>query len=417
MQAVKIAPIDEGQRIWIMDALRGFAILGIFIANLAAFTFYFTDGPKTGQFFTAFDDEMEFLHHWLIEGKFYSIFSFLFGWGIALQLQRSSIPEKTNVGLIRRRLVIMFLLGLAHLVLIWSGDIVAFYALIGFVLIWMRKWRDRTLLITSIVLLLSPILLYYLKMQWSNAAAPSFFLWEQGESIGSKMTGVKSQEEYMNYVEHQSWWDNIVINVSGIMFRYADLFFQSRVSKVLGMFVLGYLIGRNYRFRNILSNKKLLWTLSISGLVIGLVANFIMVHEFGNRQAYYQLQKEGLYNTIFYALGVAPLSIGYMATFFLVARNQFGATLLQPLRPVGKMAFSNYILQSIIGTIVFTGVGFGMMGKVGPVYYTLFALFVFILQIIFSAIWLRYFEFGPVEWLWRSATYGKKQSVRKKNAE
>ena len=143
-------PVQQSERIWIMDALRGFAILGIFIANLGGgFSFYNESGPNTGPYFSSFDHNMTFLHHMLIEGKFYSIFSFLFGWGIALQLGRSEaaqfqLPDGGSIGpkpvsFVRRRLLFMFLLGLAHIILLWPGDIVAFYSLVGFIL----KFSER----------------------------------------------------------------------------------------------------------------------------------------------------------------------------------------------------------------------------------------------------------------------------------
>src|SRR5215207_7981710 len=112
-----ITPVQHHQRIWIMDALRGFAILGIFIANLGSgFSFYDPAATNQGLYFSSFDSTMTFLHHMLIEGKFYSIFSFLFGWGIALQLQRSEAAGLRPVSFVRRRLVFMLLLGLAHLI-------------------------------------------------------------------------------------------------------------------------------------------------------------------------------------------------------------------------------------------------------------------------------------------------------------
>src|SRR4051812_29890791 len=118
---MSLSPVRDQQRIWLMDSLRGLAILGIFIANLAGFSFY-EPGAHSGRFFTRFDEQMYFLHTMFIEGKFYSIFSFLFGWGIALQLARSKSTGVSSVPFVKRRLLIMALLGLAHLILLWIGD-------------------------------------------------------------------------------------------------------------------------------------------------------------------------------------------------------------------------------------------------------------------------------------------------------
>ncbi len=121
---------------------------------------------------------------------------------------------------------------------------------------------------------------------------------------------------------------------------------------------------------------------------------------------------DGFYRTVVYATGVAPLAMAFMSLFFLAALTKPGLAIIKLLQPAGKMAFTNYILHSVIGTIVFFGTGFGMLREVGPVYYTIFAWIVFIAQVIISTYWLRYFQFGPIEWLWRSATYGKWQSFR-----
>jgi len=136
-----LTPVQSAERIHLIDALRGIAILGIFIANLpVGFSFYDASLPNTGPWFHPWDQKAVFIEHMLIEGKFYSIFSLLFGWGLAIQLKRSELKGLTPVSFVRRRLLFMFLLGLAHLLLLWTGDIVAFYALVGFVFLWIRKW-------------------------------------------------------------------------------------------------------------------------------------------------------------------------------------------------------------------------------------------------------------------------------------
>jgi len=407
-----LTPVRDQQRIWLMDALRGFAILGIFIANLKGFTFYDPHGNNSGKYFTSFDRQFDFLETMFVEGKFYSIFSFLFGWGIALQLARTKSIGAKPLSFVIRRLLIMSLLGLAHLILIWIGDIVLFYSLVGFVLLLMRNWPTKTLFITAIILLLSPILLYWLKMEYKWANAPAQFLIDKALILDKHVNNIQSNEDFYKMIHNLDVWSNIKLNVIGAFFRYNDLFFQSRISKVLGMFILGYLMGRNDRYKQIISNTRLLWKIAIPCLIIGITANYFFAR-FHEQGGYYQLTKTGLYQTIAYALGVAPLAISYICLIFLLAKTKAGEKILKTIQPVGKMAFSNYITHSIIGTVVFTGIGLGLDRQVGPVYYTLFALIVFAIQILISRWWLSHFQFGPVEWLWRSATYGKRQSMRK----
>lgn len=154
------------------------------------------------------------------------------------------------------------------------------------------------------------------------------------------------------------------------------------------------------------------------GLVIGLPANYFLAYYMSNHMGdYFQLKTKGLYQTIFYALGVAPLAMAYVGLFMLSFQTAVGKKILSVLAPVGKMAFSNYLMHSLIGNFVFLGAGLGYMGQVGPVYYTIFGIGIFIIQIILSTIWLKYFNYGPVEWLWRSATYKKRQPMLKNNHE
>jgi uncharacterized protein len=409
-----LTPVQASEREVFMDVLRGFAILGIFIANLASFSWYREQAHATGPYLVeGWDHKMQFLQHMFIEGKFYSIFSLLFGWGIALQVKRGIAKGISAVPVIRRRLLFMLLLGAIHL-LIWPGDIVFFYALLGFLLIPLRKFSNKTLLITGALLLLSPVLLYAAKMQWPVLNTPVNFLYETGQKVDGALNGNKSEQDFFNLMQHGSWWDQLKTNIGGFFFRYGYLFFVSRVPKVLGMFLIGYVVGRSDFFKNISQHKKLLYWIIGGGLVIGLPANYYLAHYMSWFDAdYYNLKTKGLYQTIAYALGVAPLAMVYIALFMLSFQTVAGKKILSVLAPVGKMAFSNYIMHSLIGNFVFLGAGLGYMGKVGPVYFTLFGIVVFTIQIFLSTLWLKYFNYGPVEWLWRSATYKKWQPFLK----
>ncbi len=408
-------PVQVNERIGIMDSLRGIAILGIFIANLGAgFSFYDSSLNNVGPYFHKLDHTFRFWEHVFIEGKFYSIFSLLFGWGMAIQLKRSEINGLTPVKFMRRRLGFMFLLGLAHLLLLWTGDIVAFYALVGFVFLWLRKWNDRKLFITAIVMLCLPVLIYFLRMKWNVLLTPAGLLYGTGSKIDSYLTGSKSFDEFLINLKTGNYFFQLKSLVAGVFYRFGDLIFQSRPLKVLGMFILGYLLGRNDRYKTILANKQLLWMVAGGGLLIGLPANY-QLSKLMETGLYYQLKIEGVYQSIAYALGVAPLALAYVALFFLFTQTTVGKKVVSILQPVGKMAFTNYITHSIIGTLVFYGAGFGLAREVGPVYYTLFALLVFIGQIILSTLWLKYFNYGPIEWLWRSATYKKWQPFKKRS--
>lgn len=411
-----LAPVQTKEREIFMDVLRGFAILGIFIANLNGFSWYSEEAHATGPYLLPEPDhKMSFLHHMFIEGKFYSIFSLLFGWGIALQVKRGMAGGINPVPTIRRRLLFMLLLGAVHL-MIWPGDIVFFYALLGFILLPLRKFSNKTLVITGVILLLSPILLYAAKMQWSWMNAPAGFMYETGREIDTKMFNVKSEAEYMAMLQNASWWDVFKGNIAGCFYRFGYLFFVSRVPKVLGLFLIGYALGRSDFYKNIRQHKKTIYIMIATGLLIGLPANYFLARYMSYFMGdYWTLKTKGLYQTIAYTLGVAPLALAYVGLFMLSFQTHAGKKILSVMAPVGKMAFTNYIMHSLIGNFVFLSPGLGLMGKVGPVYFTLFGIAVFVIQIILSTVWLKYFNYGPVEWLWRSATYKKWQPFRKRS--
>ena len=410
-----LVPVQTKEREVFMDVLRGFAILGIFIANLNGFSWYREGLPASGPYLLPqADRSMSFLHHMFIEGKFYSIFSLLFGWGIALQFKRAAANGINALPTVRRRLLFMLLLGAAHL-LIWPGDIVFFYGLLAFLLLPLRKLSNKVLLITGVILVLSPILLYWLKMTWPVLNYPSKLLINTGIKVDGAIMNIKSEEEFLNLMKTGSWFDQLKMNISGFFFRYQYLIFVSRVPKVLGMFLIGYVLGRSDFYKNIAQHRKLVYTIIIAGLLIGLPANYFLARQMQDHMGdYFGLKMNGWYQTIAYALGVAPLALAYVGLFMLSFQTIAGKKILTVFAPAGKMAFSNYIMQSLIGNYVFLGAGLGYMWKVGPVYYTIFGVLVFICQIMISTIWLRFFHYGPMEWAWRSATYKKWQPLLKK---
>lgn len=405
-----------------MDVLRGFAILGIFIANLGSgFSGYSADAHASGPLLSPnLDHKMSFLHHMFIEGKFYTIFSLLFGWGIALQFKRAEAKGINALPMIKRRVFFMLLLGAFHL-LLWPGDIVFFYALLAFILLPLRKLSNKTLVVTGCILVLSPVLLYWLKMTWHDLNYPAQKLFETGDKVSvmldPRLKDVKSQLEYMELMKNATWWDVLKGNIAGFFYRYGYLFFVSRIPKVLGIFLIGYALGRSDFYKNILQHKKTVNIIIITGLLIGLPANFYLARYMSYFNGdYFNLQQKGLYQTIFYALGVAPLAFAYVGIFMLSFQSNAGKKIMPVLAPVGKMAFSNYIFQTLAGNFVFLGPGLGFAGQVGPFWYTILGICFFILQIIISTLWLRFFNYGPIEWLWRSATYNKWQPFIKRKS-
>ncbi len=311
-----IAPVRQMERENLMDILRGFAILGIFIANLNFFSLYDDEKVSIGFHYT-FDPTMSFLHAMFIEGKFYSIFSLLFGWGMALQLQKAEHNNINPTVLVKRRLRGMLLFGFLHLLLLWTGDIVAFYAMLGFVLLLFRKMSDKKIFIWSVVLILSPILIYALKMTFLWLNAPAGLLFETGRYVDQQLNNTGSGRPGVSVASTGSWIEIWKLNIARFFFRFGYLFFVSRISKVLGVFLLGYLLGRNGNYKKILNNRPLLIRIAIAGFIIGLPCNYLLAQFMENEGDYFNLKINGLYQTIVYAFGVVPLSLAYASVIAL----------------------------------------------------------------------------------------------------
>ncbi len=411
-----IAPIQNKDREVFMDVLRGFAIFGILIANLTAGGLGW--GPNKVEvspfLLPELDKQLDFWYTIFIDGKFYSIFSLLFGWGIALQIQRGINKGGDSIPIIRRRLMFMLLLGFVH-ILIWTGDIVLFYAMLGFLLLPFRRFSDKTLLITGAVLILMPIVLYAAKLQWPVLNVPAEILNTIGTSVIQKITGQSNTADFGSLWASTNWWDILKANIGGIFQRFSYLFFVSRIPKVFGMFLIGFVLGRSNFYKNITQNRKVVYWIIGLGVLIGLPANYFLAYYtqyFG--ADYYALKRNGLYQTIAYALGVAPFALAYVGTFMLCFQTSFGKKWMSVIAPVGKMAFSNYMTHSLVCQFVFLAAGLNYGGLVGTAGLTLFGIGLFSCQILISTLWLRYFNYGPLEWLWRSLTYWKLQPMWRK---
>jgi uncharacterized protein len=227
------------------------------------------------------------------------------------------------------------------------------------------------------------------------------------------MFGSNIDAQY-NWIKEANWWEIVKGNIAGISFRFYYLLFISRIPKVLGMFLIGYALGRSNFYKNIINQKaKIYWIIGL-GLLIGLPTNYFLAQYMSNYgDDYYNLKINGLYQTIAYALGVVPLALAYTGSLMLSFQTSIGVKLMTIVAPVGKMAFTNYISHSIICQFVFLPQGLDFGGKVGAFYLTIFAITLFGFQILLSTLWLRYFNYGPVEWVWRSLTYGKMQQFKK----
>ena len=408
-----VGPADPTQRIELLDALRGFALFGVCLANLFVFS-YWNSPPTRGLWHATLptDAAASFLMEAFVEGRFYSIFSLLFGLGFALQLQRAESRGGDGLPLFKRRIRVLMLIGLAHLLLLWYGDILLFYGLMALVLMRMRHMSDRRAWRWAVACVFLPIPFYL--------PAMINFLLTPGLPFFAGLFGLtKLYHVDINHMPDVifalSSSGNIVdwfkLSTMGVFFRYGDLLFTGRPFKVLAMFLVGMLVGRHRIWADLDGNAPLLRKVVWWGFAVGLPASIALAF-FRDEAKYFAGTWHGLVETVLYSLAVAPLAMGYAATFALLWRGARWNRVLRVFAPAGRMALTNYLSQTVLATLIFSGFGFRLAGHVGPTYLWIEAIATLALQIVVSKWWLSRYRFGPIEWVWRSLTYRARPSMK-----
>ncbi|MFL5384184.1 MAG: DUF418 domain-containing protein [Longimicrobiaceae bacterium] len=408
-----VTPVPAGERAPVLDALRGFALFGVCLANLfTAFALLGAPGAPVIPGGRA-HEVAAFLIHALIDGKFYSLFSLLFGIGFTIQMRRAEAAGDPELRRFRRRLWILLAIGLTHLCLVWSGDILAFYALVGFLLIRFRHVSDRRLLTWAAVLLVIPVLMYL--PYWATGGGrggipvtPAIVFWLPGMLVG-KLVGLQpmAQPDLL----HGGWRAYGQSLATGVFFRAASLTFEWRICKVLATFLLGLWIGRRRPWEDLQAFRPLLRRVATLGLAVGLPASLGMA-AIGTGQEYYLGTGDGLIHAVLYAVGVPSLALAYAALFGLGWTSPRVRPALAVLAPTGRMALTSYLTQSVVGVLLFYDIGLGLGGRVGPALLWPLAVLILAAQTAFATLWLRRYRFGPAEWAWRSLTYRARQPMR-----
>jgi uncharacterized protein len=403
----QIGPISLGERIEVIDVLRGLAICGILIGNMQWFSGYGMMPPAMAEAAPLADRVTAFLVHFFVEGKFYSIFSFLFGFGFALQIARAEQRGDTNASLFKRRLFWLLVIGVLHAVFLWPGDILSVYAVTGFILILFRRKSDTSLLKWAAGLMIVPVVTYALLTAAFIAFAPRDVL------AGFEAAQLDMWAQNVQTVSQGSYWQILAgFNPQYLAGRWIGLVVQMRFPKILAMFLLGYYAYRRGFFQDLASHRPFFRKVLIYGLALGLIANIAMAALAGN-EAPFPPSIAAISGVIGYAFGVPAMALGIIALVSLASQNEPARRLLAVFAPVGRMALTNYLLQTVISVSLFYGYGLGWFGTFGAAKATLTALGIFVVQVILSTMWLRLFSYGPMEWIWRQLTYRKRISLRR----
>ncbi|GHN00402.1 hypothetical protein WSM22_18910 [Cytophagales bacterium WSM2-2] len=434
-------PVLQKDRIFILDVIRGVALCGILILNIGFFAFSYGNAGFNMNVLneTSLPDIISwYLTNVLVEGSFRALFSMLFGAGAILIISRLSKNQDglAPADIYYRRIIWLLIFGLINAyVLLWFGDILYTYALCGLFIFPLRNSSPRLLTVLAIffmsVIMFKAWLLVQDRFQMREKAMAAIAIkdakkdslteeqkgdlqkWESYRSkrkVENLRIEVEKENKKMSgsYSEVWSYLKPLNQKMESTI-EYNDLFFDA---------MLFILFGMAFYKMGLLTGEKPTWiyvSFIFVGYGLGIGEGYFLGHTV--RQTDYDFFK--CYDTIspLWRLAYQPhrllVALGHLGLITVLWKSNVFNWLLQPFANVGQMAFTNYLMQSIICTLFFYGYGLNYYGKLARHELLYFVGAVWIFQIIFSAVWLRYFSMGPLEWAWRSLTYWKRQSLQK----
>lgn len=402
-----VGPVLDDERLVLVDALRGFALFGVLAANMRAFNLPLTLYDASEKIFPSWPDVwVQALLDVFISGKAYTLFAFLFGLGFAIQMTRSQARSSGFPWFYLRRLGALALFGFIHGFVIWDGDILLPYACTGFLLFWFRKAAPKTVLAWGACL-------------WTLSLVLAIGRWMARQfhinalswlaSTGAPPDLTKVQQVVAAYA-HANLGG--LIRENGLMWHQWISFVPFTVILSLPLFLMGLYVWRKGWVQMLPERQTALrricaWTLSL-GLMTQL-ACVIARHLVSPDQPQTILT---LILRLANLVSMPMVSCGYATGLALLFQHPRWRTRVLWLAPVGRMALTNYLTQSIFFVTFYSGIVTGLYGRVGPAWNMLAAILFYLVQLLFSHWWFRHFRFGPVEWFWRGLTYLKWPKMR-----
>ena len=404
-----LQPVSSSDRVHYIDVLRGFALYGVLLANLIWFVCDIVLTPvAAGQLPTpAMDRIVKYLVVFFIDGKFITLFAFLFAVGFTIQMQRALQSGRNGLAIYARRVTVLLVIGAVHIVFIWFGDILFVYSLLGFGLLLVRKWRPGiSMLVVACLLILLPRVTFISVQQVRPHDRPAQIAASHPEEAQQQQTLAAFRGSYASVIRR-----NVAI-------YWGDLFVGGLIlvmlPQVFGRFLLGLYVGKRGYIYHVAEYTPLLRRAWPWLLLVACAGNGASVAQ---EWAQHTLRLPPT-TTWMVALrplmeaGVVCLSACYAVWIALLLQSQSWAPVVARLAPVGRMALTNYLAHSLCYLFFLTGAGLGMLGHFGATVCLALSILIFGAQVVFSRWWLRHYRFGPAEWLWRSLTYGQSQPMR-----
>ncbi|QJB39108.1 DUF418 domain-containing protein [Chitinophaga oryzae] len=384
------------RRIDALDAIRGVALAGILLVNMGLFAFPALYMKPSAYWPGASGKLAEQLISFFAEGKFVSMFSFLFGLGFILFLQSAERKGLPPVRLFLRRLLVLLGIGWIHAHFIWFGDVLCCYSLLGILLLFFRKMSPPALLKWAIGLLVVPVLLY---VAAGTLIGPGFYK----DSFSYTDAGYQAIEVYRTGTLHQLWQQN----ASDLVIARAGYLMETPM--MLAMFLLGACAGKKGIFRQPDAHAALVRQVQTRSALIGwpLVIAVALIGGDGPTTP-----AGGNMMMLDTCIASPLIGLFYIATLARLLQHARWQRWLRPFQAAGRMAATNYLLQSVICVCIFYSFGGGLYAYAHPPMYLLIWVLVLGLQLAVSSWWMDHFRFGPVEWIWRKLTYGKAYAVK-----
>ena len=453
-----LGPVQEPERIVTLDVLRGFAIFGIFMVNIAFFAMPLAKliDPSLLAGATAGDQIAHAVMRSLFEYKFVSLFSMLFGIGLIVQMQRAEQRNRPFVVLYLRRIFVLMAFGLAHGFLLWYGDILFIYSIVALIAMWCRRLSPRVMLalcagaLALSVLASTGFTLMGVVFGQRGTEATQVQTSEPIESTESSDDDVENVageetidqalqaepdppwERFKVALEENRWdpGDPAWIELDIMAYKEGPMMITlvQRAMTFLMMLVLIVIIGFGFRVLSMFllgmalmklnffsaERRRWHWAFCVLGLTIGLAGEFFLVWSYHHSN--YQLGWTQGGAEILHNISSFALCLGYVGTITLIVRSGLLKWLTYAFSCVGRTALSNYLLQTIIATYLMYWWGLGWFNEVSRPQQLALVVGIYAVQMVLSVLWLRVFTIGPFEWLWRSLTYLKPQPVLRRRA-
>ncbi|WP_259366367.1 MULTISPECIES: DUF418 domain-containing protein [unclassified Colwellia] len=461
----KLKPLDKHKRVDALDILRGLALVGILLMNIEWFNRAIISLGGHDTTLTGIDHAIGWLIRCFVEGKFYKLFALIFGMGFAVMLLRAKDAGRPFGAWFVRRMLVLLLIGIAHMIFLWGGDILHQYAIAGLILLaWVtyKKTEDpKAYLKLALMWLMIPLFLVSFlgsilgmvfnesKYQeiWQNdldiytaveqqLLTNTDVILEKNDAIDSEESSAEeailTDEELREITiaetieQRKALQADIAEEDSAFMqnsywqateYRLGFLGFMLMFTPIMSLFVLipifilGFWLVVTEKITKHQEHHKFFSLLAKVGLCVGIPLNVASILIIQHPAAAISVMLQGVGQTLFY-IGQYLLSAGYLGLVVCALNKQKWQQFFVAFSPMGQMALTNYLMHSVILTSIFYGYAGGQYGEISRAPQMLIVIAIIVTQIILSKWWLNRYRFGPMEWLWRSLTYKQMQPMK-----